>query len=91
MKNEIELKPFNVNASPSPVAEGKNFLCFGNFISSSGRMIPSVAPIASPMRAVGWSAPTPFASSSATPRHTSAAGAGQRSVPSRSGVGIRMK
>ena len=40
------------------------------------------------MRAVGWSEPTPFESSSATPRHTSAAGAGHFSVPSTEASGI---
>ena len=43
------------------------------------------------MRAVGCSASTPLASSSATPRHTSAAGAGHCSVPSTEASGIRMK
>src|SRR5215831_3281372 len=70
MKNETELNPLIVNASPSPVGDGMNFLYLGSQVSSSVSTMPLTAPIMSPMRADGLSACTPFASSSATPRHT---------------------
>ena len=86
---DTELKHGMTSARPRPVALGMYWRYFGSLSSSNGRMTPMAPPMTSPQRAHGCNDSTPWASTSATPFHTWALGAGNRSVPSASGVGTR--
>ena len=76
------VEPGIVNASPTPVADGMNAARLGTAVRGSAGGCRRARP--PPVRCAPWDAERRRRcdSSSATPRHTSAAGAGHFSVPS---------
>ena len=71
-----------MKASPKPTADGKNGRTLaGSARSTSTITMPSVAPAASSVRAVGSRCDRPPLSTRATASHEIAAGAGTAGVP----------